>query len=167
MRKYSILKILCNYKSKIYAVKDLLDYLKICCFKFECYILARSREIICGIILCWSVLTFIMVIAYIMICCWSLSHVQLFCEPMDRVAHQAPLTMECPSRNTGVGCHFLLQWLAHLKFFIRGSDRSEIFLSWWVLGIYYPDCCPDTEEFWVTRSHKEIMAMLVYYWHIG
>ena len=25
------------------------------------------------------------------------------------VAHQAPLSMGCPNRNTGVGCHFLLQ----------------------------------------------------------
>ena len=26
-----------------------------------------------------------------------------------RVAHQAPLSMDFPRKNTGVGCHFLLQ----------------------------------------------------------
>lgn len=38
------LKFLYNYENKMYAMKDLLDYLKIWHFKFECYILARSRE---------------------------------------------------------------------------------------------------------------------------
>ena len=32
------------------------------------------------------------------------------CNPMDpKVALQAPLSMGFPSKNTGVGCHFLLQ----------------------------------------------------------
>ena len=30
------------------------------------------------------------------------------CDPMD-VAHLAPLSMGFPGKNTGVGCHFLLQ----------------------------------------------------------
>ena len=31
------------------------------------------------------------------------------CNPMDpKVALQAPLSMGFPSKNTGVGCHFLL-----------------------------------------------------------
>ena len=37
-----------------------------------------------------------------------LSHVQLFVTPWP-VAHKAPLSMEFPGKNTGVGCHFLLQ----------------------------------------------------------
>ena len=35
-----------------------------------------------------------------------LSHVQLFATPWT-VAHQDPLN--CPDKNTGAGCHFLLQ----------------------------------------------------------
>ena len=37
-----------------------------------------------------------------------LSRVQLFAIPQT-VAHQAPPCMGFPSKNTGVGCHFLLQ----------------------------------------------------------
>ena len=37
-----------------------------------------------------------------------LSCVQLFATPWT-VVHQAPLSMGFPSKNTGVGCHFLLQ----------------------------------------------------------
>ena len=37
-----------------------------------------------------------------------LSRVQLFATPWTG-AHQAPLSMEFPGENTGVGCHFLLQ----------------------------------------------------------
>ena len=39
--------------------------------------------------------------------CWSLSCVQFFVTPWT-VAYQAPL-WEYPDKNTGVGCHFLLQ----------------------------------------------------------
>ena len=38
----------------------------------------------------------------------SLSCVQLFVTPWT-VIHKAPLSMGFPSKNTGVGCHFLLQ----------------------------------------------------------
>ena len=38
-----------------------------------------------------------------------LSHVRLFGTP-ETVAHQAPLDMGFPGQNTGVGCHFLLQY---------------------------------------------------------
>ena len=36
------------------------------------------------------------------------SHVQLFVT-LWTVAHQAPLSMGSPGKNTGVGCHALLQ----------------------------------------------------------
>ena len=36
------------------------------------------------------------------------SHVLLFATP-GTVAHQAPLSMGSPGKNTGVGCHALLQ----------------------------------------------------------
>ena len=40
----------------------------------------------------------------------SLSRVQLFAAPWT-VAHQASLSMGFSRKNTGVGCHFLLQEL--------------------------------------------------------
>ena len=47
----------------------------------------------------------------------SLSHVQLFVTPWT-VARQAPLPMGFPGKNTGVGCHFLLQGI----FLTQGSN---------------------------------------------
>ena len=47
----------------------------------------------------------------------SLSHVQLFVTPCT-VAHQAPLSMESPGKDTGVGCHFLLEGI----FLTQGSN---------------------------------------------
>ena len=38
----------------------------------------------------------------------SLSHVRLFTTPWT-AAYQAPLSMDCPGRSTGVGCHCLLR----------------------------------------------------------
>ena len=48
-----------------------------------------------------------------------LSHVQLCVTPWT-VAHQAPLSMGSPGKNTGVGCHFLLQRI----FPTQGSNLS-------------------------------------------
>ena len=39
---------------------------------------------------------------------WSLSHIQLFVN-LWTIAQQAPLSVGFSSKNTGVGCHFLLQ----------------------------------------------------------
>ena len=44
----------------------------------------------------------------------SLKSCLTLCNPMDCIAHQAPLSMEFPSKNTGVGCHFPLQCNAAL-----------------------------------------------------
>ena len=38
----------------------------------------------------------------------SLSRVRLFVT-LWTIAHQAPQSMDSPGKNTGVGCHFLLQ----------------------------------------------------------
>ena len=53
-----------------------------------------------------------------MLSCFS--HVRLFTTPWT-VAHQAPLIHgDTPDRNTGVGCHFLLQEI----FLTQGSNPS-------------------------------------------
>ena len=41
-------------------------------------------------------------------CCFITKLCLTFAIP-GTVAHQAPLSMDVPGRNTGVGCHFLLQ----------------------------------------------------------
>ena len=62
---------------------------------------------------------------HIPVCICVLSHVWL-CEPMD-CSHQAPLSIECPRQNTGVGSHFLLQGI----FPTQGSHPSLLRLLHW------------------------------------
>ena len=50
-------------------------------------------------------------------CAQSFSHVPLFSAPWT-VACQAPLLMEFSGKNTGAGCHFLLQGI----FLTQGSN---------------------------------------------
>ena len=40
------------------------------------------------------------------------------CDPMDFIASQAPLSMRSPGRNTGVGCHALLQGISPIYVYI-------------------------------------------------
>ena len=57
------------------------------------------------------------------------SHVQLFVT-LWTVAHQAPLSMVFSSKNTGVGCHLLLQGI----FPTQGSNQSLLRLLHWRVG---------------------------------
>ena len=66
----------------------------------------------------------------ICMCALSPSHVQLFTIPWT-VACQAPLSMDFPGKNTGVGCHFLLQGVfptqgsnPHLLCLLHGEANS-------------------------------------------
>ena len=59
-------------------------------------------------------------------CAQMLSHTQLLVTPWT-VAHQAPLSMGVPSKNTGVGCHFLLQGI----FLTHGSNLCLLHLLPW------------------------------------
>ena len=56
------------------------------------------------------------------VCARSLSGVQLFVTPWT-VTCQAPLSMDSSSKNTGVGCHFLLQGI----FLIKGSNPRLLY----------------------------------------
>ena len=57
----------------------------------------------------------------------SLSCVQLLATPRT-VTHQAPLSVDFPGRNTGVGCHFLLQ-----RIFQTQRSNPHLLLGRWVL----------------------------------
>ena len=57
------------------------------------------------------------------------SRVQLFAT-LWTAAHQAPLSMDSPGKNTGVGCHFLLQGV----FSTQGSNLSLSCLLRWQAG---------------------------------
>ena len=55
------------------------------------------------------------------------SRVRLFATPSWTVAHQAPLSMGSPGKNTGVGCHFLLQGI----FLTQGLNPGLLHLLHW------------------------------------
>ena len=51
-----------------------------------------------------------------------ISRVRL-CATPDTAAHQAPPSLDSPGKNTGVGCHFLLQCM-------KVKRESEVAQSW-------------------------------------
>ena len=57
------------------------------------------------------------------------SRVRLTVTPLT-VARQAPLSMDCPGKNTGVGCHFLLQGV----FLTQESNPLLLSLLQWQAG---------------------------------
>ena len=59
-------------------------------------------------------------------CLCMLNHVLLFVTPWT-VAHQAPLSMGFSRKNTGVGCHFLLQGI----FLTQGLNLHLLHLLHW------------------------------------
>ena len=91
------------------------------------------ENLTCDILSCWSVPICVHMFMYTCVCALSLSRVWLFVASWT-VAYQAALSMGFSSKNTGVGCHFLLQGI----FLIRGSNliscvswiAGEFFTSW-------------------------------------
>ena len=66
------------------------------------------------------------------VCVHVVSHVQLFVI-LWTIAHQAPLSWDLPIKNTGVGCHFLLQGIFQLR---DGTHISCV--SWiWIEGRFF------------------------------
>ena len=60
-----------------------------------------------------------------MLCCvWSLGHVQLFVTPWT-VTCQAPL-WDFPGKNTGMGCHFLLQLCSLTTIYIVPNSVGQL-----------------------------------------
>ena len=56
-----------------------------------------------------------------------LSRVQLFVTPMDSSPPGSSVHGILPGKNTGVGCHFLLQVI----FLTQGSNSSLLYLLHW------------------------------------
>ena len=73
------------------------------------------------------------------------SHVQLFVT-LWTVAHQAPLSRGFPGKNTGVGCHFLLQGI----FLTQGSNPC-LFITPALAG-----------GFFITSTRKRVRNLLPY-----
>ena len=73
------------------------------------------------------------------------SHIQLFVT-LWTVAHQAPLSRGFPGKNTGVGCHFLLQGI----FLTQGSNPC-LFITPALAG-----------GFFITSTRKRVRNLLPY-----
>ena len=80
----------------------------------------------------------------------SLSRVQFFATPLT-IAHQAPLSMGFPGKNTGVGCHFFLQGI-----FLNQRSTSCLFSSPSLVGGFFntaplgkPLECPPLNSWWL------------------
>ena len=71
--------------------------------------------------------------------CCHFSHIWLFVTPWT-VAHQAPLSIDFPDKNTGVGCHALLQGI----FSNQGLNPRLLMLS--------SEGMSRQEAYWVSRG---------------
>ena len=61
------------------------------------------------------------------LCCAVLSCIQLFVTPMDAKSTRLFCPWNSPGKNTGVGCHFLLQG----TFPTQGLNSSLLYLLHW------------------------------------
>ena len=59
---------------------------------------------------------------YHCVCVHMLSYFQLFCNPMDCSRPGSSCPWDFPGKNTGVGCHFLLQGI----FLIQGTEPMSL-----------------------------------------
>ena len=88
---------------------------------------AISTSLSLSIYLCLYIRLYLYRISARVCSCALLSHVQLFTTPQT-IAHQPPLSMGfSPDKNTGVGCHFLLQGI----FPTQGSNLCLLRLLHW------------------------------------
>ena len=94
-----------------------------------------------------------------LVCAQSLSLVRLFV-PLWTVAHQSPLTMDSPGKNTGVSCHFVLQGIIPTQ----GSNprllhcRRIVFYCW-AIG--------EALRLVVLRIKKRIKTPNFYFFELG
>ena len=84
------------------------------------------------------------------------SYVQLFVTPWT-VAHQAPLSMGLSGKNTGVGCHFLLQGIISTQ----GSNPCLLHLLCWQAGSL--TTVPPGEPT-VGQNHLTQAYLIIKYW---
>ena len=66
------------------------------------------------------------------VCVSRFSRVQFFAT-LWTVAHQAPLSMGFSCKNTGVGCHALLQGI----FLTQGSNLRLLGFRHWQMGVFF------------------------------
>ena len=67
-------------------------------------------------------------------------------------AHQAPLSMDFPGKNAGVGCHCLLQLICLFDYHhLRGCEM----ISHWRLNLYF-----HSGKCWCTSFHICLLALL-------
>ena len=89
-------------------------------------------------------------------CAKLLQCVRLFAAPRS-VVHQAPRPWNFPGRNTGMGCHALLQGL----FPAQGSNSRLLFLLLWQVGSFttrFPKCL-NCEEYSCQLQETRVQSL--------
>ena len=75
------------------------------------------------------------------------SHVRL-CATPETAAHQAPCPWDSPGKNTGVGCHFLLQCMK-VKVKVKSRSRVRLFETPWTAAYQAPPSIGfSRQEYW-------------------
>ena len=97
----------------------------------------------------------------------SLSRVWLF-ETPGTVAHQAPLSWDSPGKNTGVGCHFLLQYVTCVMWVQIRKQRTQSYSSMYqlydrgqVLHLFqlWMRILSISQGYWAVKCHKVLNWM--------
>ena len=66
------------------------------------------------------------------------------CETPETAAHQAPHLWDSPGKNTGVGCHFLLQCMK-----VKSLSRVQLFATPWIVAYQAPPSMGfSRQEYW-------------------
>ena len=76
------------------------------------------------------------------------------------VVHQAPLSMEFSSKNTGVGCHFLLQCMK-VKMEVKLLSRVRLFKTPWTTAHQaLPSMGFSRQEYWSGMPLPSLISFL-------
>ena len=79
-----------------------------------------------GSFVCLSIYSYKVIVFRLAMLLSQFSRVRLYATP-ETAAHQAPPSWDSPGKNTGVGCHFLLQCM-------KVKSESEVAQSCWTLS---------------------------------
>ena len=75
------------------------------------------------------------------------SHVWL-CATAETAAHQAPPSLDSPGKNTGMGCHFLLQCMK-VKMKVKSLNRVQLLATPWTTAYQAPPSLGfSRQEYW-------------------
>ena len=67
------------------------------------------------------------------------------CATPQTAAHQATQSLDSPGKNTGVGCHFLLQCMK-VKMKVKSLSRVQLFVTSWTAAYQAPPSITNSSQ---------------------